>query len=180
MVLLFALTVMRTCPAVTYQFLPLRSNVAKSSRMKHRQKFTTSWDSVKLRFFLIRSAPNGVVCKSVILNGYSAVGHIINPSRWGWRWSRQLMIHRKFREGLLYWHGSRNRPSYHQRSFLHIHYLRSPSIVLFLDCVNPFWEPFVNEVESGKHKYSEDKLGGVCQHIMFPKILIAQGNDCPI
>ena len=39
MVLLFALTVMRTCPAVTYQFLPLRSNVAKSSRIKHRQKF---------------------------------------------------------------------------------------------------------------------------------------------
>lgn len=81
MVLLFALTVMRTCPAVTYQFFPLRSNVAKSSRMKHLQKSTTSRDSGKLRFLLIRSTPNGVVCKSVILNGYSAVGHIINPSR---------------------------------------------------------------------------------------------------
>ena len=80
MVLLFALTVMRTCPAVTYQFLPLRSNVAKSSRMKHLQKSTASRDSGKLRFLLIRSTPNGVVCKSVILNGYSAVGHIINPS----------------------------------------------------------------------------------------------------
>ena len=35
----------------------------------------------------------------------------------------------------------------------------------------------VNEVESGKHKYAEDKLGAVCQHIMFTQILITHGND---
>ena len=63
---------------------------------------------------------------------------------------------------------------YNDRHFRRIHHLRSLSIVLFLDCINPFREPFINEVESGKHKYAEDQFGGFCQHLLLAQISIAQ------
>lgn len=66
-VLLPALTVIITPPEETYQFLPLRSKIADSSRISFRQKSTTSILPSKERLRLIRSTPNSVVCKSLIL-----------------------------------------------------------------------------------------------------------------